>query len=459
MLSLLTFSNNCLPLGVSFFSKDRSKLLTASVSEHSSCWQYTLSRQSSFSEIRIFFLIDIVLYARLLYNTNMILLGFKTELDLNNKERTALAKHAGTARHAFNCGLSLTKSVLSHNAVNPGDKIKFPSAIDLHKWLVAVVKPECPWYYESAKSAPQNALRALRDAWDRCFKKLSGTPRFKKKGQHDSFTLDGRIKILGCNYIQVPKIGTLQTFEDLPQGIQPKSVTISRQADKWFISFRLEVDPEPTEKTNLSVGVDLGAKHFATLSNGQVFDAPKDYKKLKAKIAKLQYLNRHKVKGSQNYRDYQKRIARLHYRLTCIRKDFLHKLTTYLAKNFQVVCIEDLNVSGMLKFGKLAGSVAMLGFYEFRRQLSYKCPMYGSELQVIGRWEPSSKTHFKCGWKNDLLTLKDRVFHCSECDETIDRDLNAALNIERIGLRTSSLRPVESVRPTSDNEAGIFQFV
>lgn len=393
------------------------------------------------------------------YNSNMILLGFKTELDINNEQRTALARHAGTARHAYNRGLALTKSVLDHNAANPGGKIKFPSAIDLHKWLVAVVKPECPWYYESSKSAPQNALRALRDAWDRCFKKTAKPPRFKKKGQHDSFTLDGIIKILGCNHIQVPKIGTLKTFEDLPQGIQPKSVTISRQADKWFISFRLEVDPARTEKTNLSIGVDLGVKHFATLSNGEVFDVPEDYKKLKAKIAKLQYLNRHKIKGSQNYCDYQKRIARLHYRLTCIRKDFLHKLTTYLAKNFQVVCIEDLNVSGMLKFGKLAGSVALLGFYEFRRQLTYKCLLYGSELQVIGRWEPSSKTHFKCGWKNDLLTLKDRVFHCLECGESIDRDLNAALNIERIGLSASSLRPVESVRPTSDNEAGIFQFV
>ena len=101
----------------------------------------------------------------------------------------------------------------------------------------------------------------------------------------------------------------------------------------------------------------------------------------------------------------------------------------------------------------------MLGFYEFRRQLEYKCKMYGSELQVIGRWEPSSKVHFKCGWKNTLLTLKDRVFHCLQCDEKIDRDFNASLNIEKIGLSTSSLRPVESEGPTPGNEMGIFQFV
>jgi putative transposase len=376
-----------------------------------------------------------VLHINIMYNINM-LLGFKTELDLNNEQRTMLARHAGTARHAYNRGLALTKAVLDHNQANPEDKIKFPSAIDLHKWLVAAVKPECPWYYDVSKCVGQYALRHLRDAWDRCFKKVSGVPTKKKKGQHDSFTLDGAIKILGCNHVQVPVIGALKTFEDLPQ-VKPKNVTISRQSDKWFISFKIEIEPTQAGKANQSVGVDLGVKQFATLSDGQVFDAPKQYKKLKAKIAKLQYLNRHKVKGSQNYRDSQKRIAGLHYKLTCIRKDFLNKLTTYLAKNFQIICIEDLNVSGMLKFGKLAGAVAMLGFYEFRRQLEYKCKLYSSDLRVIGRWEPSSKLHHKCGWKNVLLTLKDRIFYCSGCNESIDRDLNAALNIEQIGLSTS----------------------
>lgn len=365
------------------------------------------------------------------------LLGFKTELDLNNEQRTVLAKHAGTARHAYNQGLALTKHVLDWNDANPGDKIKFPSAIDLHKWYVESIKLQFPWIYEVSKCAGQYALKALRDGWDRCFKKLANPPKFKRKGQHDSFMLDGTIKILGAKHIQVPVIGVLRTFEALPQ-VKPKNVTISRQSDKWFISFKLEIEPTQTEKANLSVGVDLGVKQFATLSNGQVLDAPPEYKRLKAKIAKLQYLNRNKQRGSQGYKDFQKRIAQMHYRLTCIRKDFLNKFTTYLAQNFQFVCIEDLNVSGMLKFGKLAGALAMLGFYEFRRQLEYKCRLYGSELRIIGRWEPSSKLHHKCGWKNEALTLKDRVFHCPMCAESIDRDLNAALNIERIGLSLSS---------------------
>jgi putative transposase len=380
------------------------------------------------------------------------LLGFKTELNLNNEQRTLLAKHAGVARHAYNQGLALTQQVLDANkaAKEAGstDRVKFPSSIDLHRWYVAHVKPEYPWIYEVSKCAGQSALRALSQAWDRAFKKSAKPPKFKKKGKsHDSFTLDGTIKIKGSNHIQVPVIGILKTFENLPQ-VPIKNVTISRQSDKWFISFKIETEPQPTEKTNLSVGVDLGVKHFATLSDGQVFDVPEDYKKLKAKIAKLQYLNRNKQRGSQGYKDFQKRIAGLHYRLTCIRKNYLHELTTYLAKTFKIVCIEDLNVSGMLKFGKLAGAVAMLGFYEFRRQLEYKVKLFGSELQIIGRWEPSSKTCSNCGWKNSELTLKDRVFNCQECGHSIDRDLNAALNIQKIGLSSSSLRLMDVEVPT-----------
>ena len=278
----------------------------------------------------------------------------------------------------------------------------------------------------------------LKDAWSRCFKKIGGAPRFKKKGEQDSFTLDGTLKILGANKIQVPVIGVLKTYESLPQNVKPKTVTISRQADKWFMSFRLEIDPIPVEKTNPSVGVDLGVKHFATLSNGEVFDVPKDYKRIKAKIAKLQYLNRHKLKGSTNWKKANQRLARLYYRLSSLRKDWLHKLTSYLAKSFAVVCIEDLNVSGMMANPKLAGAISELGWYEFRRQLTYKCELYGSELKVISRWTPSSKLHHKCDYKNEELTLKDRIFVCPRCNESLDRDLNAALNIERFGLSLSS---------------------
>ena len=155
------------------------------------------------------------------------LLGFKTELKLNNKQRTSLAKHCGVSRHAWNWGLGLTKQILAHNQDTREDKIKFPTGIDLHKWLVALVKPICPWYYEVSKCAPQYALRQLAQAWKDAFEKNKKPPRFKKKGRGDSFTLDGSIK-LDHFKIRVPKIGGLRTYERLPVCFQPKSVTISR---------------------------------------------------------------------------------------------------------------------------------------------------------------------------------------------------------------------------------------
>ncbi|WP_414588759.1 RNA-guided endonuclease InsQ/TnpB family protein [Scytonema sp. PCC 10023] len=358
------------------------------------------------------------------------LLGFKTELKLNNQQRIALAKHCGVARHAWNWGLALTKQILDHNKTNPDSKIKFPSAIDLHKWLVALVKSENEWYYECSKSTPQQALMALLYSWKRCFNKTAGVPKFKKKGKRDSFTLEGTVKIARYNKIQVPVIGVLKTYERLPQ-VKPKSVTISRQADRWFISFRFEVETQECTSSTI-VGVDLGVKNLATLSTGEVIAGAKSYKKYEAKLSRIQWLNRNKVIGSANWKKALLQIARLHRKIANIRKDILHKLTTLLAKNHGVVVIEDLNVSGMLANRKLAASIADMSFFEFRRQLTYKCQLYGSKLVVVDRWFPSSKTCSSCGTKKETLTLDERVFECGHCGFVIDRDLNAAINLSRI---------------------------
>ena len=392
------------------------------------------------------------------------LLGFKTKLKLNNQQRTQMAKHAGVARHAWNWGLGLTKQILNHNQNNPSDKIKFPSAIDLHKWLVALVKPQYPWYYESSKCAPQFALRQLRDAWGRAFKKrtahgevsspcgrskkTSQPPRFKRKGRNDSFTLDGTIKVVDHYKIQVPKIGVIKTYERLPLGYKPKSVTISRKADHWFISFKIEVEPKPTHKAVDTVGVDLGVKTLAYLSTGVSFEGAKAYQRYEKRLSRLQWLNRKKVIGSHNWKKAQLKIAKLHVKITNIRQDTLHKITTYLAKNHSKIVIEDLNVGGMLRkrcdpapptgareraprHGKLATAIADMGFYEFRRQLEYKCQLYGSELIIADRWFPSSKTCSNCGWYNPDLKLSDRWFLCAECGSFLDRDGNAAINLSR----------------------------
>ncbi|BAY47598.1 IS605 family transposase OrfB [Scytonema sp. HK-05] len=276
-------------------------------------------------------------------------------------------------------------------------------------------------------AAPQQALMALREAWKDCFNKKKGVPKFKKKGKRDSFTLEGTVKILGGNKIQVPVIGVIKTYERLPQ-VLIKSCTISRQADRWFISFRFDVETQKSEHTNV-VGVDLGIKNLATLSTGDVIAGAKSYKKYEAKLSKMQWLNRHKIIGSNNWKKANLQIARLHRKIANIRKDTLHKLTTLLAKNHGTVVIEDLNVSGMLANQRLSKAISDMSFFEFRRQLTYKCELYGSKLLVVDRWFPSSKTCSNCGIKKETLGLDERVFECGHCGFVIDRDLNAAINL------------------------------
>ncbi|WP_377482010.1 MAG: RNA-guided endonuclease TnpB family protein (plasmid) [Microcoleus anatoxicus] len=160
----------------------------------------------------------------------------------------------------------------------------------------------------------------------------------------------------------------------------------------------------------------------------QVFEAPKPLKQAKTKLARLQRKASKQVKGSNNQRQTYHKIGRIHARISAIRQDFLHKLTTYLAKTFQVIKIEDLNVKGMMANHKLAGAISDLGFYEFKRQLEYKCQMYGASLVLVDQWFPSSKLCSNCGHKQDM-PLNLRTYDCLVCGNSIDRDLNASLNI------------------------------
>jgi putative transposase len=361
-------------------------------------------------------------------------ISFKTELKLNNHQRTQLAQHAGVARHAWNWGLDLCKKILDHNRENPEDRLRIPSAIDLHKLLVKWVKVEHHWYYEVSKTSPQYALIYLSRALNDCFKKKSigngrvvSFPRFKKKGQHDSFTLEGTIKV-GHRSIQLPKLGVLKTYERLPNGVTPKTAIISRTAKRWFIAFSYEIEPNITTKVFGACGVDLGIKTLATLSTGKTWTNPQNNRKSQARLARLQKAASRKVKGSRNRHKANMKVAKQHARTANIRKDTLNKLTTYLAKNHSQVVIEDLNVSGLMANHCLAKSIADLGMYEFRRQLTYKCELYGSELVIVDRFFPSSKTCSACGHVQDM-PLQERIFNCGKCGVVIERDLNAALNL------------------------------
>ncbi|NEQ71718.1 MAG: IS200/IS605 family element transposase accessory protein TnpB [Okeania sp. SIO2C9] len=346
--------------------------------------------------------------------------SIRTKLKLNNKQKTLMAQHAGYSRWCYNWGLSLWNA-----AYKNGYKPNIPK---LRETFTNHTKPLYPWMKNLSSKVYQYAFINLGEAFENFFQGLSKYPRFKKKGRSDSFTIDnsGRpIELNGWNH-KLPFIGWVKTYEPIEATTQ--KITISRQAGDWYLSFCYEFTPTPTPKKTEVVGVDLGVKTLATLSTGEVFEGAKSYKKFEGKLSRLQYLNRNKKIGSANWRKAQLKIAALHRRVANIRKDTLHKLTTYLAKNHGTIVIEDLNVRGMLANHKLAKLIADQGFYEFRRQLGYKCQWYGSDLVVVDRFFPSSKTCSNCGHVQDM-PLNQRTYDCPECGLSIDRDLNASINL------------------------------
>ena len=389
----------------------------------------------------------------------------KVQLELNNKQTTLAFKHAGVARHAYNWGVSICKE-------SSEKREKLPSAIDLHKKLVAEVKSENTWYYEVSKSAPQKALIDLYSAWTNFFRDLKngtiektknnyiakqkrknqpinydilrdiGKPKFKKKGRHDSFYLEGnahQIIKISKNKIKIPFLGWVKMSESFDEDFTVKNVTISRTANDWFISWKTEFDDDALKIEGIEnlpeVGVDIGIKTLATLSDGTTFANVKAFKKYKGKLKKAQRIqskryNPKSKEQSKNYKKASKEVAKIHQKIANVRNDGIHKLTTHLAKNHSTVKIEDLNVSGMLKNRKLSGAIQDGGFYEFRRQLEYKCAWYGSNLLVIDRFFASSKTCSCCGKVKKDLKLSERIFNCDHCKLSIDRDLNAAINIK-----------------------------
>ncbi|NET27325.1 RNA-guided endonuclease TnpB family protein [Okeania sp. SIO1I7] len=348
--------------------------------------------------------------------------SIKTKLKVNNYQKTILAKHAGVARHAYNWGL--TTCITEYELTK-----KRPSAVTLHKRLVAEVKSQNPWYYEVSKCAPQQALRDL----DRAFKNFltipkRGFPKFKKKGKKDSFYLEGSIKIIQGNYIKLPRIGIVKTYEILPS-VPVKNVRISKRAGDWYISFKYDYQPNPTTKERDIIGVDVGINALATCSDGSRFANVKAYKQAKKRLARYQRRVNKKDPGSKNRRKGVKKLAKAHKKVADIRADALHKLTTWLAKNHSTIVIEDLNVSGMLKNHKLASAIADCGFYEFKRQLTYKCEWYGSKLVIADRFYPSSQICSHCGYQQKM-PLSARTYECGNCGFHVDRDFNAAVNLE-----------------------------
>jgi putative transposase len=380
--------------------------------------------------------------------------AYKTELDLNHEQVTACRKHAGAARWAYNWGLQRKQGAYRTTGTTP-------SAIDLHRELNVLKQSEVPWMYAASKCAPQEALRNLDTAFAHFFRRVQlkqvgkhrgklGYPRFKtKKHGLGSFRLTGTI-IIFPDVIQLPRLGRLRLKERgyLPTtdtsgtyGFKILSATVSEQAGHWYVSVLVEQELSVPKNAGPVVGVDLGIKVLATLSDATVIPNPR---RLKRRLKQLKRFHRavtRKVKGSKNRRKAANRLARLYRKVRNQRHNTLHQLTSQLAKTKSVVVIEDLHVAGMLKNHHLAQAIGDVGCFEFRRQLVYKAAWYGSQVVLADRWEPSSKTCSGCGWYDETLALADRTFHCRNprvaCGLVLDRDLNAALNLVQLAGSSS----------------------
>jgi putative transposase len=380
--------------------------------------------------------------------------AYRFELDPNREQRVLLAKSVGASRFVYNWGLEQSQ----RDYVRLG---KRPKLKELNARLVELKKGECTWLYEVSAHIGQSALKDLNDAFERFFKGLkcegpkSGYPRFKRKGERDSARVYG-VK-LEERHIRLPMIGWVRLKETRSKrGFDGRilSATIRRRADRWFASLCVErerkiVQPKPVRRPIDVVGVDLGLKMAAVIHDGgqcNVVEAPRVLRKNLRKLSRLNRRLARKQKGSRNREKAKLDLARLHYRISCLRQDHLHQLTSSLARTKSVIVLEDLNVKGMQQNKHLALSIGDAGFAELRRQLTYKSDWYGARLIIADRFHPSTQICSRCGALDEQLRgfagLKRRSFDCPVCRVSLDRDENAAFNLRAYGLQELGIVPL-----------------
>jgi putative transposase len=365
-----------------------------------------------------------------------------------DQQRQSLAQLFGCVRVVWNDALSVSKSG------------KYPGYNVLSKALTLSKKTEERVWLNDVSSVPlQQSLKQLEIAYKNYFDSLKGKrkgkkvgqPKFKKKTSSQSATFAKSGFTIKGESVYLAKIGIVNPIWSRKLPSEPSSVTIIKDcANRYFLSFVVEVELIQVEAKHMSVGIDLGIKTFAVMSNGEKAESP-SYKELDRKIRQLQKQLARQQKDSKRRHKTRIKIAKTHNQIADLRKDFLHKLSTKVVNENQTIILEDLNVSGMVKNRKLARAISQQGWHEFRALCEAKSEKLGRELRVISRWEPTSQVCSDCGFKWGKLDLSVRSVLCLNCGTQQDRDENAARNINKVGMgnRHDSKRTQRQSKTTS----------
>lgn len=374
--------------------------------------------------------------------------AYKFRIYPTEEQEIFFAKTFGCVRKVYNLMLNDRKKAYEEVKNDPSKKMTFPTP--------AKYKKEFPFLKEVDSLALANAQLHLDKAYKNFFRDKSvGFPRFKsKKNPVQSYTTNnqnGTVALIDSKFIKVPKLKSLIRIKlhRQPKGMI-KSATISRHASgKYYISLLCKEEINELPKTNSAIGIDLGITDFAILSDGQKIDnnrfTSKMEKKLKReqrKLSKRALLAKNKgipLSEAKNYQKQKRKVARLHEKVMNQRTDFLNKLSTEIIKNHDIICIEDLNVKGMLRNHKLARSISDVSWSSFVAKLQYKADWYGREIIKVDTWFPSSQICSECGHKDGKKPLDIREWTCPICHTHHDRDINASINILTEGLRIQTL--------------------
>ena len=369
----------------------------------------------------------------------VILKTYKYRMYPNKEQEQILAKYFGSVRFVYNYFLAERKQQYVENGKSDNYYKQAKTLTKLKK------QHEYSWLKEINSQTLQFTLRNLETAYTNFFRGNARFPRFKAKKNGSSFHIPQHCSI-GNGRIYIPKFKDgIKIAEHRPfKGSNIRNMTISvTSSGKYYVSILTQVTYEPLQKTNAKVGIDLGLKDLVITSDGKRYSSNKFIKHYSKELAKAQKHLSRKQKGSNSWDKQRVKVARIQEKIHNCRFDKLHKISTDLIKNYDVICCEDLNVKGMQKNHHLSKAISDASWGMFITMLTYKAKMNDKQIIKISRYYPSSKTCHHCGYVKEDLKLNDREWVCPSCKKNIDRDINAAINILEEGLKNISARTVD----------------